>query len=449
MAAGYGIALTINGSLSSMLYFFIAAVLVIIGSYLLFVSLSIAVLKFLKKNKKYYYKDKHFLSISGILHRMKTNGIGLASIAVLCTGIIITLSVTLSINSSMSDIVSKTMKKDYQAAILGTFGPSTEYSKIKDAKNQVANFIEETGTKKDKVESVTVGESLSVFERKQGSALLATDNQSLKSIDVGITTLDSYNKENGTSYKLEKNHILVASNRTALLQINSLTFAGKKYSITKVKNTIPANVGIEAYAIVVPDYKTLTEAARYYVNVNSATGKKILPYITISGTWNVKNPSSEYAKKLKVKANNRGLVIESKEEFRKQTYELNGGFLFLGVLIGCIFLIGTLLITYYKQVSEGFEDRQKYQIMKKVGLPDKLIKQTASNQIVWMFFIPLIVALVHSLVASKIVYQLLGLFGVHSYLKYISEMAIIIGSFAIIYLIIFKLTSNVYYKIVR
>ena len=197
---------------------------------------------------------------------------------------------------------------------MGTFGSSTEYSKIKDAKNQVANFIEETGTKKDKVESVTVGESLSVFGRKQGSALLATDNQSLKSIDVGITTLDSYNKENGTSYKLEKNHILVASNRTALLQINSLTFAGKKYSITKVKNTIPANVGIEAYAIVVPDYKTLTEAARYYVNVNSATGKKILPYITISGTWNVKNPSSEYAKKLKVKANNRELVIESKEE---------------------------------------------------------------------------------------------------------------------------------------
>ena len=107
------------------------------------------------------------------------------------------------------------------------------------------------------------------------------------------------------------------------------------------------------------------------------------------------------------------------------------------------------MITYYKQISEGYEDRRNYQIMKKVGLPDTLIKKTSASQIIWMFFIPLIVALLHSTVASKIVYQLLGLFGLDSYIKYLSHMAMITGGFAIIYFIIFKLTSNIYYRIVR
>ena len=118
-------------------------------------------------------------------------------------------------------------------------------------------------------------------------------------------------------------------------------------------------------------------------------------------------------------------------------------------IIGCVFLIGTILITYYKQISEGYEDRRNYQIMKKVGLPDALIKKSSSSQIVWMFFIPLIVAILHSMVASKIVYQLLGLFGLNSYMSYLNDIAIIVGSFAVIYFIIFKLTSNIYYKIVR
>lgn len=107
------------------------------------------------------------------------------------------------------------------------------------------------------------------------------------------------------------------------------------------------------------------------------------------------------------------------------------------------------MITYYKQLSEGYEDRKNYQIMKKVGLPDSLIKKTAEKQIIWMFFIPLIVALIHSLVASKIVYQLLQLFGITSYMAYAKNIAIVIAVFSVIYLVIFKVTSNIYYKIVK
>src|SRR5699024_9964758 len=135
--------------------------------------------------------------------------------------------------------------------------------------------------------------------------------------------------------------------------------------------------------------------------------------INLYTAWNVENSSKDYFKNLEESIPKKEFFVKSKSDLSEFIYQLNGGFLFLGIMIGLIFLIGTILITYYKQVSEGYEDRKQYQIMKKVGLPDELIKKTAETQIVWMFFIPLIVALIHSLVASKIVYQLLGLFGVY------------------------------------
>ena len=130
-------------------------------------------------------------------------------------------------------------------------------------------------------------------------------------------------------------------------------------------------------------------------------------------------------------------------------FRSDGGFLFLGIIIGVIFLTGTVLITYYKQISEGYEDREKYQIMKKVGLEDALIKKTSSSQIVWMFFAPLLIAAVHCLIASKIVYQLLGLFAVSNFMRYGMFLFSIIAVFSLIYFMIFKFTSKAYYKLVR
>ena len=172
--------------------------------------------------------------------------------------------------------------------------------------------------------------------------------------------------------------------------------------------------------------------------------------INCNADWNVKGISDKaYTKELNKLKQEKEYEVAVKSEYLKSVYELNGGFLFLGVIIGLIFLTGTILVIYYKQVSEGYEDREKYQIMKKIGLSDELIKKTGASQIVWMFFAPLAVAIIHSVVASKIVYQLLGLFGVNSFVQYGTFFGIVIAMFFAVYFVIFKFTSRRYYKIVH
>lgn len=141
--------------------------------------------------------------------------------------------------------------------------------------------------------------------------------------------------------------------------------------------------------------------------------------------------------------------VLTKVDVREIGYNFNGGFLFIGILIGIMFLVGTVLVTYYKQLTEGYEDRANYQIMKKVGLPDDMIKKTASSQIIWMLFIPLFVAVVHTAVASKVLSGLLGLFGVWSYGILVKNLLIVTLVFLVFYLVVFKITSNIYYKIVN
>lgn len=154
--------------------------------------------------------------------------------------------------------------------------------------------------------------------------------------------------------------------------------------------------------------------------------------------------------KRELKGDGSGMIdVSSRTVMISNQYEVNGGFLFLGVLIGIIFLTGTVLITYYKRISEGFEDREKYQIMKKLGLSDDLIEKTTDSQICLMFYGPLMVAAIHCIVASKIIFRLLGLFGVSDALLYMICLGDVLLIFALIYFVIFKLTSKVYTNIVR
>ena len=164
--------------------------------------------------------------------------------------------------------------------------------------------------------------------------------------------------------------------------------------------------------------------------------------------WDLEGESNE-AFYTKLKKNNHNFSVYTRQEYLKSVYELNGGFLFLGIIIGIVFLTGTILITYYKQMSEGYEDRDKYQVMKKVGLSDRLIKKTSASQVVWMFFAPLIVASIHCLVASKIIFELLQMFAITRYMQYGIYFIAVLLVFMAVYFIIFKLTSRAYYRIVQ
>ena len=449
LGAGYAIALTVQGILSSLVYFFSAALLVLFGTYLLYISFSIFILKLQRRNEKFYYKPTHFLSVSGLLYRMKANAVSLASVSILSTGVLITLSVTAAIYSTIQKTVDYVMPREY---LLSSDESVTTENKdeiervLYNAANQgleVSNGLEDDYVSYGyETAANRVGDELTVLKSEQA----------LKPYFMIVRDLASYNKRTHQQIELKDNEILMCTNQKNLLDLDQVKIGDITYTIHKVPNFIPSTYAVESYGIIAKDFTVMKKIGEVLQMKNIDTGEYYTPNITANLNWNLKSnvvDKTKYFATQSTYAKENSFDFETREAAIKKAYELNGGFLFLGILIGIIFIVGTVLITYYKQINEGYEDRDKFQIMKKVGLPDQLIHQTSNSQVLWLFLAPLAVATLHSLVASKIVSQLLGLFAVNSYMEYAQMLFAVIGIFFIVYFVIFRLTSRAYYRIVH
>ena len=449
LGAGYVIALTVQGILSSLVYFFSAALLVLFGTYLLYISFSIFILKLQRGNEKYYYKPTHFLSVSGLLYRMKANAVSLASVSILSTGVLITLSVTAAIYSTIQKTVDYVMPRDYSLSsdeIVTTENKDEIEHILYTAANQgleVSNGLEDDYVSYGyETAANRVGDELTVLKSEQA----------LKPYFMIVRDLASYNKRTHQQIELKDNEILMCTNQKNLLDLDQVKIGDITYTIHKVPNFIPSTYAVESYGIIAKDFTVMKKIGEVLQMKNIDTGEYYTPNITANLNWNLKSnvvDKTKYFATQTTYAKEHSFDFETREAAIKKAYELNGGFLFLGILIGIIFIVGTVLITYYKQINEGYEDRDKFQIMKKVGLPDQLIHQTSNSQVLWLFLAPLAVATLHSLVASKIVSQLLGLFAVNSYMEYAQMLFAVIGIFFIVYFVIFRLTSRAYYRIVH
>ena len=449
LGAGYAIALTVQGILSSLVYFFSAALLVLFGTYLLYISFSIFILKLQRRNEKFYYKPTHFLSVSGLLYRMKANAVSLASVSILSTGVLITLSVTAAIYSTIQKTVDYVMPRDYSLSsdVLVTTENKDEIERVLyTAANQgleVSNGLEDDYVSYGyETAANRVGDELTVLKSEQA----------LKPYFMIVRDLASYNKRTHQQIELKDNEILMCTNQKNLLDLDQVKIGDITYTIHKVPNFIPSTYAVESYGIIAKDFTVMKKIGEVLQMKNIDTGEYYTPNITANLNWNLKSnvvDKTKYFATQSTYAKEHSFDFETREATIKKAYELNGGFLFLGILIGIIFIVGTVLITYYKQINEGYEDRDKFQIMKKVGLPDQLIHQTSNSQVLWLFLAPLAVATLHSLVASKIVSQLLGLFAVNSYMEYAQMLFAVIGIFFIVYFVIFRLTSRAYYRIVH
>ena len=449
LGAGYAIALTVQGILSSLVYFFSAALLVLFGTYLLYISFSIFILKLQRGNEKYYYKPTHFLSVSGLLYRMKANAVSLASVSILSTGVLITLSVTAAIYSTIQKTVDYVMPREYSLSsdeIVTTENKDEIEHILYTAANQ--GLEASNGLEDDYVSygydtaANRVGDELTVLKSEQA----------LKPYFMIVRDLASYNKRTHQQIELKDNEILMCTNQKNLLDLDQVKIGDITYTIHKVPNFIPSTYAVESYGIIAKDFTVMKKIGEVLQMKNIDTGEYYTPNITANLNWNLKSnvvDKTKYFATQTTYAKEHSFDFETREAAIKKAYELNGGFLFLGILIGIIFIVGTVLITYYKQINEGYEDRDKFQIMKKVGLPDQLIHQTSNSQVLWLFLAPLAVATLHSLVASKIVSQLLGLFAVNSYMEYAQMLFAVIGIFFIVYFVIFRLTSRAYYRIVH
>ena len=448
LVAGYYIALTINGILKSLLAFFIAVVLVIIATYILFITFSIFMLKIQKKNKNFYYKAKNFLSVSGMIYRMKSSAVGIASIAILSTGVIVTLATTLSIYGSIEAVVTSTIPREYK---ISNDAINVTIDNYKDEQKKLMDIITKAaGGEKNIVNSFSELSGM-IYTLQNGSELLPLlgDNaNNYHPVPAILSTIDSYNSEFNQNVKLADDEVIISSNSSSLPIESTINLGGKNYKTRIVEGLVPGNFAIEIYKIILPNTSTMDELTRLYLmDKNDEKGNFPAP-LYITAHFDLTTDKANFEKAFFALGEGKYELAEI-SDIRKSSYEFNGGFLFLGIIVGVIFLSGTMLITYYKQVSEGSEDREKYQIMKKVGLPDELIKKTTASQVVWMFFLPLAVAAIHSIVSSKIIFQLLGMFGVRTFMDYGTNLLIVGGIFAVVYFVNFKITSNVYYKQVR
>ena len=445
LAIGYYIAIKTQGILKSLGLFFLAALIIMQATYLLFTSFSVIYLKRQKK-KKSYYKKERFLAISGLLYRIKSNAISLASISIMSVGVIITISASLAIYNRIEYSATNAVPREYNLDSHETINQNNLEIEKKKLEEEVYNTV----TNKNQIVNNFISYGFMTIAQVDGNKFSTFKGDGRHSPYFLLALdLDSYNKRTGKDYKLNDGEVLLTGNQKFMLKKDKIKIGDKTYKIKLVDNFIPSNIAVETYGLVVKDLEEMQYLAGELKLFNSKEKTYKSPEINLSANWDIKGIDKKtYRKNLETYVKNKGFNVEYRDQYLKEAYELYGGFVFLGTVIALIFLISTILVSYYKQISEGYEDREKYQIMKKIGLDDKLIKKSQASQIFYLFFVPLAFAILNSLVASKIVYQLLALFGVMQFMQYGRYFFMVIGVFIISYYIIFKITNKAYYKLV-
>ncbi|MDU7890570.1 MAG: ABC transporter permease [Finegoldia magna] len=438
-AIGYYIALTIEGSLESLLMFFVASLLVLFGTYCGFVAITIFVLKLMKKNKNFFYKSKNFITVSGMLYRMKSNAVGLASIAILCTGVVVSSSTTMAIYNSAEKVVDSTVNRDYK--LTGTIIPDKDFSKnIEKEKTRLKNLVtEKTNPKNDYYQVSTM-----MFANLEGNKFTRIGRNNDKPIYIMIQTLDSFNNKFSKNYSLKDGEILLNSNYMKYLTSDKITLGSVDYKFKKIDELEGRNIAVDMFYVVVKNDKDLVRFCNDFKMPmeNDAGYKPLEVNVTYFLDSDKKLDEEDFISK------DDSIKFKSRQETKTGVYSLFGAFLYIGFIISFVLLVGTSIIAYYKHLSEGIEDRKNIQTMKKVGLSNKMIKKTSSQQIYWMFFLPLFVAVIHSAVASKMLYQLCGVFGIRNISEFAIPFAISVAIIIVVYFVIFKITSNVYYNLV-
>ena len=433
---GYWIALTTEAPLEALLKFFVAVVCVIIGTYALFIAGSIVVLKILRKNKAYYYNPKHFTSVSGMIYRMKQNGAGLANICVLSTMVLVMVSTTVSLYAGMEDILDSRFPRDVSIV-------------CKQADVDHEEIIERL--LKEQCEKAGVKITDRVWYR-YGSMNAVLKGDKLENVDqyypdnhfyyVEMMTQDEYNRIEKRNVSLKEQEILTytTNGKCGKKQIN---IAGQNYQVKKELSEMTSQPKSTAEM-----YKTL-----YIVFANAEQIERIESF-SYADKFNLKGDDGKQKEALEQIQNEfyekiPDGMMESRMLSRSSFYELYGGLFFIGIYLGSMFIMATVLIIYYKQISEGYDDRERYQIMQKVGMSKKEVKRSIRSQVLSVFFLPLVVAVIHVAVAFKVMTKILGVLNLTNVSLFAVCTIITIAVFAVFYIIVYSITAKEYYRIVN
>ncbi len=449
LGAGYYIALTIENPLTALVYFFFAVILVIIGTYMLFTAGSIALLKILRKNKKYYYKTKHFTSISGMIYRMKQNAVGLANICILSTAVLVMVSSTSSLMLGMQDVIATRYPDDFivysnEASEERAYESFDTIRKLQEEQN--LNVTSEREYRYLVFPAFINGDTFEVTRDANFSSLGNLNN-------LIFVSLSDYNRVMGTDKILAENEVLIYSDR---LQFDSPTLKifDREYSVKEkidefIGNGLIVAVAANTQFIVLPDGTDIDELYALQKEALSDGASEIQYYYGFNSDADEETQRVFYRTLLEdyVGHGYEG-TIESKADSRSEFVGLYGGFFFIGIFLGVLFIMATVLIIYYKQISEGYDDKQRYEIMQKVGMTHQEIKNSIRSQVLTVFFLPLIVAGIHIAVAFPIINKLLALLNLLNVQLFLTCTVVCYVVFAVMYLLIYLLTARTYYKIV-
>lgn len=447
LGTAYFLALTIKNPLVAFFTFFIAALLVIIGTYLLYMGVTIFVLKRQKANKAYYYKPEHFITTSSMLYRMKTNAVGLANITILVTMTFVTVATSLALYIGVQDVVKDLFPKNTNI--------KTYTGSISENKNRLNAFIEENKLDNDELSTYSNFSVQTTFNSD------AADHVTISPQKVPVNnmaslvfvTRDDMVKLGNTIPELKDNQLLMYP-VLGKVNVKSMNWYGAEISIikatSKLKN-LPSNYAITTSIVfVVKDEQEL-------INLNHLFNDKNKLEVPNGGVQNVKSPIntdtllniSEKKQRDLITKDTDEVNVSTKLEVQELMNGLTGGFLFIGFILGITFILGAALIIYYKQISEGAEDKRSYRILQEIGLTKEEVKKTINSQVLVVFFMPIIISIIHFAAAFVMISKLIKLFGISnmSIIAYVS-IATIVG-ISIIYFLIYRKTSKIYYRIVE
>ena len=447
----YYISQSIESPIKALGWFFIAVLLVVIATYILFDAGSIALLRFLKNRKTFYYRPINFISVSNLIFRMRKNAMGLASICILSTMVLVTLGTTGSLQFGAQEVINKTSPTDF------TF------------RNMYRN-PEETAEYSKEAKQLAASASSKVTDFYEYSYILTGGNQEGNVLDTNVKKLgalpesmvvlisvEDYNRNTGENITVKPGELVIGEQYTektkpsfTQIAVGENTFSiGQVIEVNKLAAGLIVNPNITNHSYIgLLNEEDMAKVVPYYSKENDEGYRGYTrQYIAL---WNTSSQTDDEKKK-ELEAYQQSDIaggIDGKIEIAQLLFQFYGSLLFLGILLAIAFSVGAVLVIYYKQVSEGYEDRERYVILKKIGIDQPMIHQSINRQVLIVFFLPLLTAFLHTALSYKIVSKIVLIFGIKGSIIGLTMLAVA-GVFMIAYFLVYKITSREYFKIIN
>lgn len=435
LGAGYGLALWVQNPMDAFVLFFLAVILVIVGTYLLFSAGSIALLNMLQKNRHFYYQTSHFISVSGMKYRMKANAASLANICILSTMVLVALSTTICLVMGMDQSVETAYPRETTLSIYSQDG------------NYLQDFdqaLAQSGVQATDVMAYTLFDIPGTVSGDTVSNLGEYGKPDMRLFE--FIPVGQYNNAEGTDYTLEPGQVLI--NPGSDSWGSSLTIGDRTWSVAgTVDGFPPSGLGINMMGnpmlVVLPD------------EADIAWLQTLVPEeqrnITNIFAFNSPDPNRDAGvlKDAFEQVTGARPFGDTRQNFALSLQSMYGSFLFVGIFVSILFVMASVLIMYYKQISEGFEDQKRFDIMTRVGLDNRQIRKTIHFQVLAVFFLPLAMAGIHVAFAFPMISKMLALLGMGDITLFMITCLIVFAIFAILYVIVYGLTSRTYYQLVK